>query len=277
MERYWINGMPGRLVDIDDRGLAYGDGLFETIAIRCSAARFLDLHLDRLYAGSARLKLPAPERGSLFVQLTAAAAGIDEGVMKLILTRGPGPRGYRPAQHQHQQPTVAWGLERCKAQRWTPIRVRWCETIAGRNPVTAGLKTLCRREQVLARAEWQDELIAEGFMCDEQGQLVGGTACNVFIVSGGRLLTPSVTHAGISGVMRRVILQQAHEAGIESYQGPVTKKDLLDADEVFVSNALIGIRPVVQLGERQWKPGPVTFRLASKLVDLGVGECAGSC
>ncbi len=275
MERYWINGVPGRLVDIDDRGLTYGDGLFETIAIRCSVARFLDLHLDRLYAGAARLKLPAPERDSLRAQLSAAAAGIDEGVMKLILTRGPGPRGYVPL--QHQQPTVAWGLERCRAQRWTPIRVRWCETIAGRNPVTAGLKTLCRLEQVLARAEWQDELIAEGFMCDEQGQLVGGTACNIFIVSGGRLLTPSVTHAGISGVMRRVILQQAQGAGIESYEGPVTKMALLDADEVFVSNALIGIRPVGQLGERQWNPGPVTCKLAAKLVDLGVGECAGRC
>lgn len=275
MERYWINGVPGRLVDIDDRGLTYGDGLFETIAIRRSVGRFLDLHLDRLYAGAARLNLSAPERDSLRAQLSAAAAGIDEGVMKLILTRGCGPRGYAPA--LHQQPTVAWGLERCKAQRWTPIRVRWCETIAGRNPVTAGLKTLCRLEQVLARAEWQDELIAEGFMCDEQGQLVGGTACNVFIVSGGRLLTPSITHAGISGVMRRVILQQAQEAGIESYEGPVTKKELLDADEVFVSNALIGMRPVGQLGERQWNPGPVTCKLAAKLVDLGVGECAGSC
>ncbi len=275
MERYWINGVPGRLVDIDDRGLTYGDGLFETIAIRRSVGRFLDLHLDRLYAGAARLNLSAPERDSLRAQLSAAAASIDEGVMKLILTRGRGPRGYAPA--QHQQPTVAWGLDRCTAQRWTPIRVRWCETIAGRNPVTAGLKTLCRLEQVLARAEWQDELIAEGFMCDEQGQLVGGTACNVFIVSGGRLLTPSVTHAGISGVMRRVILQQAQEAGIELYEGPVAKKELLDADEVFVSNALIGMRPVGQLGERQWNPGPVTCKLAAKLVDLGVGECAGSC
>ncbi len=275
MERYWINGVPGRLVDIDDRGLTYGDGLFETIAIRCSVARFLDLHLDRLYAGAARLKLPAPERDSLRAQLSAAAAGIDEGVMKLILTRGPGPRGYVPL--QHQQPTVAWGLERCRAQRWTPIRVRWCETIAGRNPVTAGLKTLCRLEQVLARAEWQDELIAEGFMCDEQGQLVGGTACNIFIVSGGRLLTPSVTHAGISGVMRRVILQQASVSAIESHEVSLTKADVLAADEVFVSNALTGIRPVGQLGERQWKPGPVSCELAARLANKGVDECAGSC
>ncbi|MFZ1625732.1 MAG: aminodeoxychorismate lyase [Gammaproteobacteria bacterium] len=275
MAQYWINGTPGRLVDITDRGLAYGDGLFETIAIRRSAARFLDLHLDRLYAGAARLKLAAPDRDSLHTQLVTAATGLDEGVLKLIMTRGSGPRGYAPA--QHQQPTVAWGLEDSKAQRWIQIRVRWCETIAGRNPATAGLKTLCRLEQVLARAEWQDGGIAEGFMCDEQGQLVGGTSSNVFIVSGGRLLTPAISHAGISGVMRRVILQQASVSAIESHEVSLTKADVLAADEVFVSNALTGIRPVGQLGERQWKPGPVSCELAARLANKGVDECAGSC
>lgn len=275
MEQFWINGVPGRLIDITDRGLTYGDGIFETIAIRHYTARFLDLHLDRLYAGAARLGLSAPGRGWLHAQLSAAAAGIDEGVMKFILTRGPGPRGYAPL--QGQQPTVAWVLESQAVQPWTQIRVRWCETIAGRNPVTAGLKTLCRLEQVLARSEWRDASIAEGLMCDEQGLLTGGTSSNVFVVAGGGLRTPAVTHAGISGVMRRVILQQARENGIEAGEGPVTRQDLLEADEVFVSNALIGIRPVRQLEERRWSPGPVTRRLAAYLVNLGVYECAGSC
>lgn len=275
MEQFWINGVPGRLIDITDRGLNYGDGVFETMAIRHHTPRFLDLHLDRLYAGAARLRLSTPERDWLHAQLAAAADGIDEGVMKLMLTRGSGPRGYAPI--HGQEPTVAWGLESQPVQPWTQIRVRWCETIAGRNPVTAGLKTLCRLEQVLARAEWQDASIAEGLMCDEQGLLTGGTSSNVFLVAGGSLRTPAVTHAGISGVMRRVILQQARENGIEASEGPVTRQDFLEADEVFVSNALIGIRPVRQLEERRWAPGPVTRRLAAYLVNLGVYECAGNC
>ncbi|MDQ1302282.1 MAG: 4-amino-4-deoxychorismate lyase [Pseudomonadota bacterium] len=275
MEQFWINGVPGRLIDITDRGLTYGDGLFETMAIRRYTPRFLDLHLDRLYAGAARLGLPAPERDKLHGQLTVAAAGIDEGVMKLILTRGPGPRGYAPP--QRQAPTVAWGVQSQAVQQSTQIRVRWCATIAGRNPVTAGLKTLCRLEQVLARAEWQDASIAEGLMCDELGLLTGGTASNVFLVTGGSLWTPAVTHAGISGVMRRVILQQARGNGIEASETAVTRQVLLEADEVFISNALIGIRPVVQLEGRRWSPGPVTRSLAGQLVNLGVYECAGSC
>jgi 4-amino-4-deoxychorismate lyase len=275
MEKFWINGSPGRLVDITDRGLTYGDGLFETMAIRHGSPRFLPLHLDRLYAGAARLGLPAPDRDWLQAQLLAAAAGTDEGAMKLILTRGPGPRGYVPA--RQPRPTVAWGLESHAVQPWMRIRVRWCETIAARNPFTAGLKTLCRLEQVLARAEWQDASIAEGLMCDEQGLLTGGTASNVFVVAGGELRTPAVTHAGISGVMRRVILQQARENGIKVSEVPVTKQELLAADEVFISNVLIGIRPVRQLGERHWSPGALTEKMGSLIANLGVYECAGSC
>jgi 4-amino-4-deoxychorismate lyase len=275
VEGFWINGVPGRLIDITDRGLAYGDGLFETIAIRDAAPRFLDLHMDRLHAGAARLGIPAPERGWLQAQLAAAAAGIDEGIMKLTLTRGPGPRGYAPPAHPH--PTVAWSTEPRRMQRWTPIRVRWCETIAGRNPLTAGLKTLCRLEQVLARAEWRDESIAEGLMCDEQGWLTGGTASNVFVVTGGCLQTPEVTSAGISGVMRRVVLEQARASGVSVSEVSMTRQQLMEAEEVFLSNALTGIRPVCQLGERYWNPGPVTRSLAARLVQRGVNECAGNC
>lgn len=275
MEKFWINGVPGRLIDITDRGLAYGDGLFETVAIRHSTPRFLELHLDRLYAGAARLHLPAPERGWLHAQLSAAAASIDEGVMKVMLTRGSGPRGYAPP--IHARPTVAWGTEQRRMQRWTQIRVRWCETMAGRNPVTAGLKTLCRLEQVLARAEWQDESIAEGLMCDEQGLLTGGTASNVFVVTGGCLQTPEVTRSGISGVMRRVVMEQARESGMKVSEVSITRQLLLEAEEVFVSNALTGIRPVCQLDERYWSPGPVTRSLAARLVKMGVGECTGNC
>lgn len=275
MERYWVNGSPGRLIDIEDRGLAYGDGLFETIAIRYSKLRFLDFHLDRLYAGATRLNLPVPDRHWLGIQLAGAIAGIEAGVMKLILTRGPGPRGYAPP--LHQQPTVAWGVERLSPVAWTQIRVRWCETIAGRSAATAGLKTLGRIEQVLARAEWQDVAIAEGLMCDEDGLLVGGTASNVFIISDGRLLTPAITRSGICGVMRRIVMQQARETGIEVHETQIGRTELLHADELFVSNALTGIRPVRQLDDRHWSPGPVTRRLAALIADLGVDECSGNC
>ncbi|MEO8225489.1 MAG: aminodeoxychorismate lyase [Gammaproteobacteria bacterium] len=274
MDRWWINGKPGRAVDITDRGLAYGDGLFETIAIRQGRARFLDLHLDRLLDGLSRLRIRAPERKRLSTALVTSVAGIAHGELKLLVTRGPGPRGYRPPVEPAN--TVAWGVGESTAHRAGPVTVRWCETMVAPNPATAGLKSLNRLEQVLARAEWSDPDVAEGLMTSTDGQLVGGTSSNVFLVMDGRLVTPDVTRAGIAGVMRRVIIESARAAGIPVSETAIDPADLPLVDEVFLCNALTGIRPVAELGTRKWDGGAVTGRLQALLVARGVGECAAS-
>jgi 4-amino-4-deoxychorismate lyase len=275
MDQWWINGAPGRSLDISDRGLAFGDGLFETIAVRGHQPRFLELHLARLLDGSARLRLPPVDAVALERDLRQRAASITDGVLKLIVTRGPGPRGY--ALPPRPVPTVAIGLESRAAEPWRPIRARWCETIAGRSPATAGLKTLGRLEQVLARAEWSDDSAEEGLMVGEDGYLVGGTASNVFLVMRGELVTPAITAAGIRGIMRRVIMREALAAELPVVESRVARGDVADAAEIFVSNALTGIRPVAALGAQAWAVGPVTRQLAARLAKAGVGECAGSC
>lgn len=275
MDQWWINGSPGRSVDISDRGLAFGDGLFETIAVRSHQPRFLDLHLARLADGCARLRLPLANPAALEQEVRQRSGTILDGVLKLIITRGPGPRGY--ALPPRPVPTVAIGVMAQAPVPWRRIRVRWCETIAGRSPATAGLKTLGRLEQVLARAEWGDDSAEEGLMAGEDGFLVGGTASNVFVVIRGELVTPAITAAGIRGVMRRVILREALAANVPVVESRVSRSDVTAADEVFVSNALTGIRPVTTLGARTWDVGPVTRQLAARLARVGVGECVGSC
>jgi 4-amino-4-deoxychorismate lyase len=145
MEHWWINGHPGRLVDVTDRGFTYGDGLFETIAVRTGEARFLALHLDRLLAGCGRLRMVAPERGALAVNLVTAARGIRHGVLKIIVTRGAGSRGYKLP--PEPVTTVVWGTMESEPLQSRPIEIRWCETMVSANPATAGLKTLGRLEQ----------------------------------------------------------------------------------------------------------------------------------
>lgn len=275
MDQWWINGSPGRSVDISDRGLAFADGLFETIAVRGHQPRFLELHLARLLEGCVRLRLPLADAAALEQQVRQHAATITEGVLKIIVTRGPGPRGY--ALPPRPVPTIAIGLEARAPVPWRPIRVRWCETVAGRSPAAAGLKTLGRLEQVLARAEWSDDSADEGLMVGEDGFLVGGTASNVFLVMRGELITPAITAAGIRGVMRRVIMGEALAANLPVVESRVARGDVADAAEIFVSNALTGIRPVTALGAQTWRVGPVTRQLAARLVQAGVGECAGSC
>lgn len=273
MEHWWINGQPGRLIDVTDRGLTYGDGLFETIAIRAGEARFLALHLDRLLEGCGRLRIPVPARASLGVDLAAAAHAIRHGVLKVIVTRGPGPRGYGlPIQ---PVTTIAWGTAESAPELSLPIEVCWCATMAATNPATAGLKSLGRLDQVLARAEWTRPEVGEGLMTSTEGQLIGGTASNVFLVAGDQMLTPAVYRAGIAGVMRRVVLETAKKAGIGVVEGHLAPSEVRSAAEVFVTNALTGIRPVRQLGSQTWPTGPITRNLQQLLVAAGVGECAG--
>jgi 4-amino-4-deoxychorismate lyase len=273
MDRWWINGSEARLVDVRDRGLAYGDGLFETIAVRSGLPRLLSWHLERLAEGCGRLQLPVPDRQRLEQDLVAASAGTSHGVLKLIYTRGSGPRGY--AASPGMTPTLALGIAAAEPRVARPIRLRWCETMASANPATAGLKTLGRLEQVLARSEWQDPEIAEGLMTNTEGRLVGGTASNVFLVTGGRLLTPSVARSGIAGIMRRLVIDVAGTAGIGVAIGDLPPSAVAGADEVFLTSALTGLRPVQALGDRTWEVGPVTRRLQGLLAAAGVEECAG--
>lgn len=272
MEHWWINGQPGRLLEITDRGFTYGDGLFETLAVRGGAPRFLDLHLERLFAGCDRLGIKLPPSAALTADLLLATRGLQHGVLKIIATRGPGPRGYR--QPANPVTTVAWGIEETLPGRSLPIEVCWCATRLSANAATAGLKTLGRLEQVLARAEWSRPGVEEGLMLSTEGHLIGGTASNVFVVTGDRVLTPDLSQGGIGGVMRRVVLEAGKQTGLRLKEARIDPSAVLESTEIFLTNALTGIRPVSRLGAHVWPPGPITRRLQVLLVAKGVGECA---
>jgi len=278
-ERWWINGEEGRLLDISERGLTYADGLFETIAVQAGQPRFLDYHLDRLLAGCQRLLIPAPDRSGLGDELSQHAAAAGEAVLKLVLSRGPGGRGYVPP----RTPSVT-RIIGLLARAPAPARHYSEGIVAGfvgmpvsENRQLAGLKTLARLEQVLAAAEREAMNLDEALMCDQAGQLVCGTMSNVFLVHEGELHTPDLSGAGVRGVMRRVILEEASRLGITVREQPVPLKALGDATEVFVSNALIGLWPVRRLGERELLPGPLSRRLQEALVQRGVHECSAGC
>jgi 4-amino-4-deoxychorismate lyase len=145
------------------------------------------------------------------------------------------------------------------------VVLRICTTRLGSNPALAGLKHLNRLEQVLARAEWgESDGIQEGLMLDAEGSVVEGTMTNLFAApSGGPLLTPDLSHAGVAGVMRRHIIEQAAVAGIQVQVRRINPGELMDQHELFVCNSLIGVWPVACLGERRYTVGPLT-RLAQK-------------
>ena len=263
----WVNGRKSRSVDARDRGLQYGDGIFETMRVRRGRIRLLEYRLERLAAGCSRLDIAGPSLVALRRELLRIAALRSEGVLKLILTRGNGRRGYRPTGRERCTRIVALhGLPKAAAQSAAaPARVRLCATPLGLNPRLAGLKTLNRLESVLARAEWSDERIWEGLMRDVDDNIVCGTMSNLFLRRGSTLMTPVLDRCGVAGVMRRWILEAAADLGLRAAEGRIRWRDLSEADEVFMSNAVVGVRSVGAIEHGRERLRPATFDTADGL------------
>lgn len=168
------------------------------------------------------------------------------GVIKLILTRGNGARGYRPPKAAQARRITTLYARSIPRSDWLTegVHVRLCQTPACHSPALAGLKHLGRLEQVLAQAEWDDPNIAEGLMTDTDGRLIGGTMTNLFLLRGDRLVTPCLADAGVLGTVRAVICRLAPRLGYEVMEAEVRYQDLLDAEAAFLTNALIGLWPI---------------------------------
>jgi 4-amino-4-deoxychorismate lyase len=255
----WINGRPGTQMDCRDRGLQYGDGLFETMRVRRRRVRLLDYHLERLFESCRRLEMRAPSAGVLRREIRARAALSADGVLKLIVTRGVGPRGYRPSGRERCTRVLSLHASPADPVRRAPksARVRLCVTRLGTNPALAGMKTLNRLESVLARSEWRDARVWEGLMRDVHGNVISGTMSNLFMRRGSTLMTPVIDQCGIAGVMRRWVLEQARPLHLRPWQGRVTVAAIGEAEEVFMTNAVAGIVSVAHIDNG---PEPMRFR-----------------
>lgn len=254
-----INGIESGYVSVQDRGLHYGDGVFETIACSAGQAQFVDQHLDRLQRGARVLGIAFPDR-QLFLDDIGRLLqqGNGAGVVKLILTRGRGKRGYRCEQN-HLPTRISMFAERpAYIDRWqhAGITARFCVTPVSVNPQLAGLKTLNRLENVLAARELGDGF-DEGIMMDPGGCVIEGTMSNVFAVIDDVLVTPALTRCGIEGIMRAQVIDIAATQAMKVDIRDIPRDELLSAAEVFVSNSLIGLCAVRQIEQHEFAAGRI--------------------
>lgn len=264
----WVNGKPQDSIGLADRGLAYGDGLFETIKVKDGQPVRLALHLQRLEQGCKRLGM-AVDIALLTAEILEFCQASNAEVCKLILTRGEGPRGYAvPEQPQIQRILIASSLPNWPAAHAEQgVKLFPCSTRLSIQPRLAGMKHLNRLEQVLARAEWKDPAYAEGLMLDMQERITDCVFSNIFFVRKGILITPTVADCGVAGVTRAYIFQLALELNVECIEAELGLQDLQGMDEVFVCNSLYGIWPVRSFESFSWQPGEITRRLQSMLAD----------
>lgn len=265
-----INGQATEHISALDRGFQYGDGLFETLRVRGGQILHWPLHMARLAEGCERLRIPMPDKMVLLAEAQQLCAGRD-GVLKITVSRGVTQRGYGfddglvPTRVLALAPLPGFPASHASEG----VRVRLCQTRLGHNPVLAGIKHLNRLEQVLARAEWDNEQdeIAEGLMLDNQNHVIEGTMSNLFCVQGETLQTPKLDRCGVRGITRGRIMAAARAAGIPVAETRLTVDDLHAARELFLCNTLMGIWPVRQLEDHAFTVGPVTRQLSEALHD----------
>jgi 4-amino-4-deoxychorismate lyase len=261
-----VDGMAVGTVSALDRGLHYGDGLFETIAVTGGRALCLSRHLKRMRTGCERLRIPFPGDDVLERDVAQLLDGRDCGVVKIIATRGLGERGYRS--REGARPTRVAILypppDYPDSLLEEGVRLRLCHTRLSVNPLLAGLKHCNRLEQILARSEWSDPAIAEGLMLDTKGHVVEGTMSNVFLVQRGQLVTPALDRCGVAGVVRQIVMERAASVTGEICREEDVLPELLDsAEELFLTNSVIGVWPVREIDGRKVETGPVMRKVAA--------------
>lgn len=262
-----VNGSPQEHIELTDRGFQYGDGLFETIAIKKGNPCFLDRHIERLNKGCQKLQIPEPCFKLLRSEALLLSKGLDNAILKIIITRGTGGRGYR--QPEIIKPSRVLSIHpfpnHPTSFKEQGVSVRLCETRLGINPSLAGIKHLNRLEQVLGRAEWSDLNIQEGIMQDVNGYVIEGTMTNLFYVKNNTLFTSSLLYSGIAGIMRGIIMELAIAHSYSLITTDFKENDLLTADEVFLCNSIIGIWPIKAINTARFNVGKMTRLLQYRL------------
>ncbi len=262
-----VDGRPASSLPLDDRGLAYGDGVFETVLLHRGEPVWWQAHLDRLAEGAGRLGIAAPpsSRWDDDLRLLRSERPVDaRAVLKLMLTRGSGGRGYSPAGANLPRRIAMLHPAPAGPAQWNSegIVTRWCQTRLARQPRLAGSKHLNRLEQVLARAEWNDPEIAEGLMRDVDGRVVCATAGNLFVRIDGRWRTPSLTDCGVAGICRAALLDLLGE---EAEVAQLDVDDVERSEALFVCSSVRGILPLLALGDRRWSPSAHIATLRRRL------------
>ena len=266
----FVDGVAVQSVPADDRGLHYGDGLFETILVRHGRPRFLEAHLARLISGCARLAIPFGVESALRADVAAACVSAPSlAVLKIIVTRGSATRrGYAPDAEVPRRIVSLYETAPLPRDLRDGVHVILATGTVAEHPGLAGLKHLSRLENVWAAGDARAAGAFDALLRSAGGGLVSGAMSNLFVVSGGRVRTPRIDQSGVAGVMRSVVLRECARLGITSAEEHLTLQDLITGDEAFLTNARIGVVPVRRVGEHALRMGTITRRLADHIEAL---------
>ena len=253
---YWLNGRSATDIPLGDRAVQFGDGCFTTARILGGSVQWLPAHLTRLQRAAAALMIKGVDWQALEQEMVQAAAVSGQGVLKVIITRGSGGRGYSPAGCLHPTRIVTTSSYPAHYNDWRErgVTLALSPVALAQSPWLAGIKHLNRLEQVMIRLHLEQTTADEALVLDTSGMLVECCAANLFWRTGQRVMTPDVSLSGVDGMMRQHIL--ALLADHPDYQAEVVRAPmaaLAGAEEVFICNALMPLLPVNAIGEWRYR------------------------
>ena len=247
----WIDGIPADVLPVDDRGLNYADGVFETLLCRQGRILGAQLHEARLARGLSRLAFPDADSRAEAVFATARQllSGVGHsGIARLTVTRGSGKRGYTP--DLDATPRSILVAQNDRVMDNPGLRCGRAETRWADQPQLAGLKLLARTEQVLAAGEAAKAGWDDAIMLDARGQVISSSRGNIFIISAGKVLTPDLARCGIAGTRRQLLIDRILPGlGSEAEICSLSWDQVKTADAVVITNAVMGIAEVVAIGD----------------------------
>jgi 4-amino-4-deoxychorismate lyase len=261
-----INGQLAQSLSVMDRALAYGDGIFRTFIVQKGAPLHWELQYQKLAHDAASIGIKCPPSETIYADIQHLF-GDDTGVVKIIVSRGEGGRGYSIPTEQNPTRIVFKFSIPSYPESYTRegVVVHCCRLRLGQQPLLAGIKHLNRLENVLASQERTGLNFQEGLMLDQHGHVIEGTMSNLFARYQNRLLTPDLSQCGVAGVTRDQIISLAHKIDLEPIVKHIAYNDLFDADEVILCNSVIGVWQVIGLDQHQWSNQGLATKLKAIL------------
>ncbi|WP_076536267.1 aminodeoxychorismate lyase [Shewanella sp. UCD-KL21] len=267
MASVFVNGLPQQQINPLDRGLAYGDGAFATMRVLQGKVLFIDEHIERLQQACLRLGFALQNQLELINQLEQHGQIINQGCIKILISRGVGGRGYTAPDIVEQTSVISLHEIPAHYQQWQQqgISLSLAAVTLARQPLLAGMKHLNRLEQVLIKQDSLPQGCDDWLVLDTDGNVVESSMANVFIVEGQNVYTPAISHSGVSGVMRQQLIIALLQNNINVYAEPISLSRLKQADHVFISNSLLGIININNLDDNQYSSWPMSHNLIKQL------------
>lgn len=258
-----VNGACSDYISLTDRSFQYGDGCFTTMLTQFGNIAHWPMHVARMNACLDALQIARPDWQQVESWLKQAARDEPKAGLKLHISRGQGGRGYSPTQISPSNVIISDFAYPAHYTHWAEqgVALGVAQLKLGHNPLLAGHKHTNRLEQVLLKADLEQRNFADGIALDIEDNVIETTMANLFWCKGSRLFTPKLDQAGVSGVMRKVVLEAAKKHNITTEIGTFKLPELLSADEVFITNSLLGVAPVRAIDSQPFSIGEITTRI----------------